>query len=320
MGGVWCFILGMHPVLCIGLTPALQRTLEFDHLVSGEVNRAREVHLSAAGKGVNVALVLRQLGTPAQVTGFIGGANGRHLIELLEAQGVESDFTPMEAETRICQTLLDLQAGTTTELVEEAPNPPPETWDRFFLELETQLPNMGLAAASGKLPPGADDSVYARMARAARTVGIPFLLDSWGGPLLAALPERPALVKMSLSELAGTLDCPGLAVADLPDAAAVLLKQGAERVLVTAGPDAAWFLDPQQAVRYVPPRVPARNPIGSGDSVTAGIAHGLLAGLDWADAVRLGIACGTANALTLLPGQLDADWSALIEHVERTTQ
>ena len=108
-------------VLCFGLTPVLQRTLVFESLETNEVNRAKQVIESAAGKALNTARALSLLGTPAKVAGFNGGVAGRKVEVFLKSYGVVSAQTQMHAETRICTTLLDRKHNTVTELVEEAP-------------------------------------------------------------------------------------------------------------------------------------------------------------------------------------------------------
>ena len=100
-------------ILVVGLSPAWQRTLEFDSLRLGEVNRAKRVSETASGKGVNVARVARQLGAKVRLLTIAGGHRGKLLARELPGARI----VPVRAETRICQTIL---AGRATELVEEA--------------------------------------------------------------------------------------------------------------------------------------------------------------------------------------------------------
>jgi fructose-1-phosphate kinase PfkB-like protein len=105
-------------------------------------------------------------------------------------------------------------------------------------------------------------------------------------------------------ELGRTLGRPVRSERDVWGGARRLLERGAQHVLVTAGARGAWLVTPSQMWRYHSPRLQAVNPIGSGDAVTAGIASGLLRGQPLCEAVRLGIACGAANALTSQAGTL----------------
>ena len=110
----------MKSTLCIGLTPALQELREFKAFKLGEVNRSPAIHRSVAGKGPNVARVLRQIGGHPFLLGFVGGDTGWFIREKLRRESVVGDLTQTHQPTRICTTLMDHATGTITELVEEA--------------------------------------------------------------------------------------------------------------------------------------------------------------------------------------------------------
>jgi fructose-1-phosphate kinase PfkB-like protein len=105
-------------ILVVGLSPAWQRTLAFGEFVPGKVNRATHVWETASGKGVNVARVASILGADARLLTVAGGARGRSLRAKLEQQRFGTRIVAVEAETRICQTLLGGDGAT--ELVEES--------------------------------------------------------------------------------------------------------------------------------------------------------------------------------------------------------
>ena len=93
-------------ILVVGLSPAWQRTLEYDRFVVGKVNRARRVSETASGKGVNVARVAQQLGAKVRLLTVAGGHWGRLLKQSLREEGLNSRIINVRSETRICQTLL----------------------------------------------------------------------------------------------------------------------------------------------------------------------------------------------------------------------
>src|SRR6266536_1266776 len=107
-------------ILCIGPTPAVQRVMVFPKLALDRVNRATLTLEGAAGKSVNVAKVLKELGEEAVATGFLGGERGEFVRKVLTAKGIESDFVMVAPHTRECITVIDEAAGTQTELVEES--------------------------------------------------------------------------------------------------------------------------------------------------------------------------------------------------------
>jgi tagatose 6-phosphate kinase len=293
-------------ILSLSLTPVIQRTMHFEEIRVGDVNRARAVAVSVAGKGVNVGRALHLIGAPARVLSFFGGDTGSMALRTLADEGI--DVVPVETEgpTRICDTLLDARTGDVTELVEEAPLPSQEEWDAYLSAYENLLRRATMVVLSGALMPGAPEAWYRTLAARAREAGVPLLVDSQKNPLLQAVEEQPLLAKLNRKELAATCGAPVEHEADLLEASRRLCRSGARRVLVTDGPHGAWLVEPDRAWRICPPTIDLVNPIGSGDCVTAGFAAGLSEGMTPVEAAAWGVACGTANALTLLPAHFDA--------------
>ena len=290
-------------VLCLGLTPVLQRTLVFDAVETNEVNRAQQALESAAGKALNTARALSRLGTPAQVTGFNGGVAGRKVEAFLKAHGVASAQTQMQAETRICTTLLDRANRTVTELVEEAPAPSAAAIARFEKANLKLAKECAMLVISGTLPPFASDDFYVRFVQAAAAGGIPVVIDSHKAPLVNVLFERPYLAKLNVRELEATLNTPLNTKCEILRAMKDLIGMGAQNVFVTHGPKAAYLMAAdRKAWQFTPPDVAGRvNPIGSGDCTTAGLVHARLRKKPLPDAIALGLACGAANITTLTP-------------------
>lgn len=297
----------MKKILCLGLTPALQRTLFFDALEANEVNRAKLVIESAAGKALNTARALSALAMPAQVAGLNGGTTGRKIEAFLKAYGVESVQTPMKAETRICSTLVDRKNGSITELVEEAPDPGTATLKRFMRDNLKRLQSASALVISGTLPPFAEETFYVPFVREAKVRHVPVIIDSHKAPLLHLLPEHPLLIKLNRQELATTFKCEVRTERQLVASMRELISRGAEHVMITQGASLAYLLTRSGRLwRLSPPRLEhVANPIGSGDCTTAGIVCKLMKRRPLQEALAFGLACGTANALTWTPADFD---------------
>ena len=298
-------------IVCVGGTPAMQRTLLFPGLKVGEVNRAREVRVTSSGKAVNAARVATTLGGRALLATFLGGDAGRFVARELDAEGVAHEIVWAEDDvpTRTCVTLLP-DVGPVTELVEEAP--PVSEKDVVALE---EVVNERLAEARalcliGSLPPGVPDDAYARFAGAAREAGVPVLVDAQGALLRSSLAARPFIVKPNLEEASAALglDPDGDPKADALAAVDALVGSGARWALVSTG---AWgsVLGDVEGNRWSvqPPRVEVVNPIGSGDSLAAGLLLAVARGASVPDAAAYGTACAAANALTTTAGVVDPD-------------
>ena len=282
--------------ICFGFAPALQKISRYADMKVGEVNRAWESRWGLGGKGTNTARMIRQLGGNSFLVGFCGGANGSRYLHLLDKEGIDHDHVTVEGETRICHTLIEEQA--VTELIEEMPAILPKELAKME-QLIKSLDLSGMVALSGKVPAGIPDDFYEQIAAVVRRQGGRVILDTQGEPLLRALNQRP-FVKINREEL-----CQTMQASTLLGAAESLLTKGASGLLVTDGAQPAHLFNDRKQWQIQPPKVDAINPVGSGDAVTAGMIVALDQGASIREAVRLGMACGVANALQLMCGILD---------------
>lgn len=296
-------------ILCVGGTPAVQRTLRFKSLEPGAVNRPYEVlRVTASGKVVNAARAVTVLGGQALLATFLGGDSGRFVAQELAARSMPHEviWTEDDAPTRTCATLIP-DDGRVTELVEEAP--PVSERDVAALEeiVTKSLREARALCLMGSLPPGVHEDFYARLTVAAREVSVPVLVDAKGASLDAALAERPFLVKPNLEEAAVTLDLPD-GEPDAHAAVAALTDAGAEWALVSTGASGSLLGNDSGSLwRIEPPALEAQNPIGSGDVMAAGLLLALGRGSTVPDAAAYGTACAAANALTPTSGEVRPD-------------
>ena len=294
--------IAIKPIICCGFTPCIQRIIEFGQVEKGAVNRAQKVIVGIGGKGANTARMVKQLNGHPMLVGFIGGANGMLLEQMLDEEEIGYRHIVVEGETRICQTLVEAGNPETTELVEEMPPLTPDNW-QHMLKLFQSLELCGaMVPISGMLPAGAPANAYARLCKWVHEQGGRVMLDAPGEPLLLALEHEPFMVKINDVELLQTIGGD-----DLIDACKQLIGRGAHSVLVTRGARSAFFVDALQTLELFPPEINAINPVGSGDAVTAGIAVALSAGKTISEVLIDGMACGAANALHLISGILKPD-------------
>ncbi|HUI07958.1 MAG TPA: PfkB family carbohydrate kinase [Verrucomicrobiae bacterium] len=291
-------------ILVVGLSPAWQRTLVFAKMIPGRVNRARHVSEAVSGKAVNVARVATILGAEVRLLTVAGGARGRLLQSELKREGLRAHVVPVTAETRICQTLLD--GGSATELVEEAGPLSRREVEEVMRVFATEVRRARLVVLTGTVPDGCGSGFYARLVDECRVRAVRGLIDAQGGQLRNALRRRPFLVRINRQELAAAtpVDCRGRA--GVRRAVGALMRGGPQWAVISDGANAVYVGEnPDRRLRVLtPPQVTAKNPIGSGDAMMAGLAVGLWRGQSVLDAVQLGVACGAANALTPDPGFL----------------
>jgi 1-phosphofructokinase family hexose kinase len=292
-------------ILCVGTTPVMQRSMIFDALHLDEVNRAHETSDYASGKSINVAKVAHTLGEDVLATGFLGGDSGRFIRSELDAAGVRHDFVEVEPRTRQCITIIDRGGGQVTELVEESRPVDATAWDVLRSRVPDLIAMSRLLLLSGSLPPGAPQDFYGFCIDRATAANVRVILDAAGEPLKRALPRRPFVVKPNRSELAKTLGVTIDSDASLRDAIKQLIALGPSWAIVTEGKTGVTVSNGHQFWRIKAPTVKTISPIGSGDSLAAGVAVALVrggggdgGGQEMPDSVRLGVACGAANAMT----------------------
>jgi 1-phosphofructokinase family hexose kinase len=295
-------------VVCLSLSPAVQRTLVFARFQADAVNRADASFVTVGGKGVNTALALARLRRAGVVTGLNGGDTGKFVVEFMKARGVTCAFTRTPWPTRTCTTILDRATGEVTELVEEGWVPTAAFLQRWEAAGQKRLRQAVAAVLCGTLPRGVPENLWARLAARARQQQIPVLIDSHAAPLWQALAQEPWLAKMNACELAKTLSGTCRTEAQIVAGARKLIAAGAHWALITRGPQPAMLVNREQGAWRIRPPVltDVVSPIGSGDCVNAGLMEAHLRGREMCAAVCFGLGCGSANARTATPADFTA--------------
>jgi len=326
-------------ILCLCLSPGLQRTVTIDALTLGEVNRLQNVVVDVAGKGVNACRVLQRLGWDAVCLGQ-GGDNSEEILALAGKEGLNLRLAPAPGMLRTCISVIEMNTNggrRVTELVE--PTAPIDAssvvaMDAAFAEL---LPDTEALIIAGSMAPGFPTGYQTHLAKQARARGIPVAIDLQQAALLDAIRTGPALVKINLAEfaaafldasfaggehsgvLAGTTLAPELAnaVADVSrryPATTFVLTRGANSVIAASRGNLREH--PIQAL----PVTETLSTIGCGDTFLAALVSELLAGnhlsgspipeATLAAAIDFAAQCARSSARTLSPGVMEAGFPA----------
>jgi 1-phosphofructokinase family hexose kinase len=307
-------VLIATPNLC------LDRTQLVPELVLGGVMRAREVEVTAGGKGVNIARVARAYRRPATVVGLVADRDRERLLRLLAEVGADVIDVLMPGDTRNAIIMIE-RSGRTTIVNEPGSTIDADTWARYRTAIAAALPGRRTLACSGSLPPGAPEDGYGQLVELAHEAGVLALVDSAPGALRAALASGPDLVKPNLQEAeAAITGAPGLLLTDAEsdvaeramDAAATLCRLGARNAAVTAGAHGVALAEPaKHRVRWFPAvKVEVVSAVGAGDSFLAGVLLELQTNDDWGAAIRRGSATASASCEQLRAGGVDPDRAA----------
>lgn len=287
-------------ILTVSLNAAVDVAYQVDNFEVNQINTVRELTRIAGGKANNVARVLASLGQKVIATGFAGGTAGQFIQDDLRNHGITVDYESfIDGENRTCTAIVDQVGRTLTEVREKGPTLTELAAEGFMDRFRRLVPRAEMVVISGSLPPGIPDDFYGRLvAESYRITQARTILDATGPALSKALWANPYLVKPNLEELAAWA---GTALGDdaaILDAARRLQEAGPLVVAVSLGAEGLLVVAPEGSWRAIPPKVQPVNTVGSGDSLVAGFAVGVIDGLAAEDVLRLAVACGTANALT----------------------
>lgn len=296
----------MIAVVC--LNPALDITHHVAAVDWSGVNRPAAVHARPGGKGLNVARTLRALGAEVLVMGLAGGITGDGVSAALSELRVPATFTPVGGETRRTFTVVDQRRGCSALFSEAGPVVAAGEFAAFAVMYENALAGCAAAVLSGSLPPGLPADSYATLTAMATAANVPAVLDTHGEALRLGAAAGPAIVKPNLAELEA-LAGRRLATPDGTDRQAVafaareLRAAGPRAVVVTLGADGLHADTEEGSWRAVPPAAVAGNATGAGDSVAAGLVHGLVLGRPWGERLRHAAALGSAAAAAPVAGE-----------------
>lgn len=283
-------------IYTLTLNPALDYIVQLPAIREGQTNRAVSTDLQFGGKGVNVSLVLSELGVENTALGFAAGFTGAALTAYLTDKGIRADFIPLpEGLTRINVKLKTPEGlHPETEINASGPAIPAEALEALYRKLDALTEGDTLVLA-GSIPPSLPKDTYRAVMERLAGRGIRFAVDAEGALLTETLPFRPFLIKPNRAELEGIMGRELPTNSDLKEAAIALQEAGAVNVLVSLGGEGALLLDENGVCHRVPALpIKAVNTVGAGDSMVAGFLAGAERGYDYA--LKLATACGAATA------------------------
>ena len=289
-------------ILCINPNAAIDKTVIVPAFHLNEIQRPEQVLAIPGGKGCNVARALKLLGETPVVAGWVGGFAGQFIESGLHTEGIETAFVHTEFESRTCLSILDPIGQTLTELYEKGDPVPADKIAEFTALFQANIRRYAAVTFSGSLPPGVPLDYYTQLVNIAQTAGVRTLLDSSGEALRQGVRAKPFLVKPNEKEL---IDLAGEAPqtrSGLVWAAVELSERYQTLIVLSLGAEGAIAARQQDVWHVRPPQLTIKSAVGSGDSLLAGITYGLTHDFTFEEAIKYGVAAGTANALTVGAG------------------
>ena len=285
-------------ILTVTLNPAVDLYLSVEELSVDDVNRVLWFRRDPGGKGINVSRVIHELGGKSIALSLLGGETGEEIFRHLHAKGIWVERIPVAGSTRTNIAIKEEKNGRLIKLNEKGALVARHHL-KICLERLERLSHRGdLVALCGSLPPGAPPKTYSDFIRFLRARGIRVLLDADGESLREGLRALPSFIKPNVHELARVVGRNVRTLRERITAARKLLHPKMEGVLVSMGKEGAILMSHQGSWFSQTPKVKTESAIGSGDSLVGGFLLGLSRGKSFPESLRLGMACGTATAIT----------------------
>jgi 1-phosphofructokinase family hexose kinase len=287
-------------VITVTCNPAIDRNVTVDRLVFEDRAYILSTRESAGGRGINASCVIHAYGGKTLAVAICGGKSGKLLEEFLSGCGFPFELVRVRHEIRTNMNIADRQ-GLAVKLNEIGPQLSEGELTRLEKVVRRRIKEACHVMLCGSLPPGVPPDFYSRLVEAARKIHVPVLVDTDGHPLERAIEAGPDVVTPNQQEAERLLSRALITRTHFVEAVERIRQMGAQSVVLSLGARGAMAIGKDGAIHEIaPPRVEALCPIGAGDALGAAYAWAIMERKDFVDAVRWGVAAGTASAR--LPG------------------
>lgn len=281
-------------IYTVTLDPMLDRVICFEELVYDDINYITEDQKRPAGKGVDVARVIRELGGKSISLGFAGGYAGLEMTDLLAAEGIEADFTRIKDETRSSLTIFQRKKKMQTLLHTPQPVPDQSEIDSLRAKVDA-IPDGSSVAICGNIPSGMKQDFFAGLIGSLKQRNIKVFFDSDREALILGVAQGPYMIKPNLFELNRLTGSKAARPQEIKEVVKPV-QDNVEYIIVSLGARGAVGFSKEGSYYAKPPRVNVRNSTGPGDSLLGGFIFAMTQGRSFAESLRTGVACGTATA------------------------
>ncbi|MDY2788532.1 MAG: 1-phosphofructokinase [Atopobium sp.] len=284
-------------IYTVTFNPALDYVVRLDALAPGKINRVNYENVMPGGKGINVSIVLGNLGHTSCALGFIAGFTGNALEQLVSAHGCKTQF--IRTQTGMTRINVKIKAGEETEINGIGPHITPDELQQLFDQLD-QLVAGDMLIISGSVPSVLPSDMYEQIMARLSDRGIEIVVDAELDLLLNVLQYHPFLIKPNNHELGAIFNVELTTRDEVIPYAQKLQEKGARNVLISMAGEGAVFVSEKGEVLQSPaPQGTLVNSVGAGDSMVAGFVAGWLeSNNDAATAFYTGICTGSASAFS----------------------
>ncbi len=283
-------------IYTVTFNPALDYVVKVDNLTLGMVNRTAQEDIYYGGKGINVSMVLNNLGIKSTALGFIAGFTGKEISDGVAAMGVESDFiTLREGMSRIN---VKIKSQEESEINGQGPMIHDDELEALYAKLD-EIQDGDILVLAGSIPNTLPEDIYEKIMARLQDKDIHIAVDATKDLLMNVLKYHPFVIKPNNHELGEMFGVVLKNNDEIIEYAKKLQDLGARNVLISMAGDGAILVDENGEVSVSkPPKGTVKNSVGAGDSMVAGFIAGYLKNGSYEEALKMGLATGSATAFS----------------------
>lgn len=283
-------------IYTVTFNPSLDYIVTVDDFTLGKVNRTKKEIVYPGGKGINVSMVLENLGHKSCALGFMAGFTGEEIARSLKEKGISSDF--IHVKRGMSRINVKLRSNEESEINGQGPEIEDGDIQKLYEKLDA-LEAGDVLVLAGSIPDVMPSDSYQRIMERLEGKGISIVVDATKDLLVNVLQHHPFLIKPNNHELGEIFGV------TLQDTESILLyaqklqEMGARNVLVSRAKDGAVLLTEEgTCYESLPPEGKVVNSVGAGDSMVAGFLAGYKETGDYESAFYMGLCCGSASAFS----------------------
>lgn len=283
-------------IYTITFNPALDYIVKMEEFNLGHVNRSGNEFVYAGGKGINVSIVLNNLGVKSKALGFIAGFTGDEIERRVRDFGFDTEF--IKLSSGMSRINVKIKADVESEINGGGPDISEEALNNLYSQLD-KLAEGDILVLAGSVPKTMPTDVYERIMERLQEKNVKFIVDTTGESLLKVLKYNPFLIKPNHHELGDLFGVKLNNKEDVIEYAKKLKNMGAQNVIISMAGDGAVLIDSNGDVTTsnVPKGI-VKNSVGAGDSMVAGFIAGYLNSEKVEEGFKLGVATGSASAFS----------------------
>lgn len=284
-------------IYTITFNPALDYISQVDNFELGKINRTKTEKILPGGKGLNVSMVLKNLGIDSTALGFIAGFTGEKLKAEIEQREIKTNF--IKVEKGITRINVKISSKEETALNGNGPEITENNIKQLLEEIE-KITKKDIVILAGNIPKCINNDIYEIICKKLKQNNVTFVVDATKELLMNVLKYNPFLIKPNKEELEETFKEKIETKEDIIIHAKKLQKMGAQNVLISLGGEGAILVTTDNKEYFSKtPTGKVVNTVGAGDSMVAGFIAGYAKSGDFEQAFKMGIATGSASAFSM---------------------